>query len=90
MEIIEKVKLTNRLGLHLRAAAELARTSSKFKCGILFKNHHRQADGKSVISLLTLAAAEGAELTVIFQGEDAREAWTTIRDLFLNKFGEKE
>jgi phosphocarrier protein HPr len=90
MEITEKITIKNRLGLHLRAAAELAKTSSKFKCDILFKNHHHQADGKSVINLLALAATKGAELTVTFQGEDARDARTAIQSLFSNNFGEKE
>jgi phosphocarrier protein HPr len=90
MEINEKVIITNRLGLHLRAAAKLAKTSSKFKCDILFKNHHHQADGKSVINLLALAAPKGTELTVTFQGEDAWAARSAIQNLFSSNFGEKE
>jgi phosphocarrier protein len=90
MEIIEKVKLTNRLGLHLRAAAEFVRTSSKFKCGIEVKNHRHQADGKSIINLLALAAHYGSELTVTFKGDDARDASSAIQSLIQNKFGEKD
>ena len=90
MEIIEKVRLTNRLGLHLRAAAEFVRTSSKFKCGIMVENHRHQADGKSLINLLALAAAHGAELTVTFKGDDARDAYSAIHRLIENKFGEKD
>jgi phosphocarrier protein HPr len=90
MEITEKITITNRLGLHLRAAAELAKTSSKFRCEILFKNRHHQADGKSVINLLALAATKGAELTVTFQGEDARDARSAIQRFFSSNFGEKE
>ena len=90
MEITEKVKVLNRLGLHLRAAATLVKTSSMFKCRILIKNHHRSADGKSLLNLMALAASFGSELTFVFEGEDAWNARTAIQDLFLNKFGESE
>ncbi len=89
MEITEKMKITNRLGLHLRAAAEFVRISSKFKCWILVKNHHRTADGKSLINLMTLASPFGSELTITFRGEDAWDARSAIRDLVLNKFGDE-
>ena len=90
MEITEKVKVLNRLGLHLRAAAELVKTSCKFKCRILVKSGNGHVDGKSLINLMTLAAGYGAELTLIFQGEDASAARVAIQHLFLNRFGERE
>ncbi|HEY5038993.1 MAG TPA: HPr family phosphocarrier protein [bacterium] len=90
MEITRKLKIINRLGLHLRAAAELVKTSAKFKCRILVKHGHGHVDGKSLMNLMTLAAGYGAELTLVFEGEDAKDAWTAIQNLFLNKFGEKE
>ncbi len=89
MVITEKVKIINRLGVHIRSAALLVRALSQFKCRILVKNKHRNADAKSLINLLTLAAGYGSELTFIFEGEDARDACASIRDLFLNKFGEE-
>ena len=87
MEIIGKVKITNRLGLHLRAAAQLVKTASKFKCRILIKNHNHHGDCKSILNLLTLAASYGSELTLVFEGEDAGEASRAIQNLFLSKFG---
>ena len=90
MEITEKMKIMNKLGLHLRAAAVLAKTSSRFKCEIFLENHLYRVDAKSIITILTLAATYGTELTVAFRGEDAREACSAIQNLFLNKFGEKE
>ena len=90
MEVVEKVKILNRLGLHLRAAAQLVTTSSKFKCRVLVRSHDGHVDGKSLINLLTLAASYGSELTIIFQGEDAKAASAAIQQLFQNKFGELE
>lgn len=90
MEIERKVKILNRLGLHLRAAAQFVKASCKFKCRVIVKSPLGQVDGKSLLNLMTLAASYGSELTLIFQGEDARDACTEIQGLFLNKFGEKE
>jgi phosphocarrier protein HPr len=88
MEITEKFKVLNQLGFHLRAAAKFTTVCSRFKCSILVKTHHHQADGKSVISLLTLAAVCGTELTITFDGEDAWDAHAAVSNLFLTKFGE--
>jgi phosphotransferase system HPr (HPr) family protein len=90
MEIIVKVKIINRLGLHLRAAAQIVKTAAKFKCRILIKSHNYHADCKSILNLITLAASYGSELTLIFEGEDAGEAQMALQNLFLSKFGEME
>ncbi|HXL73218.1 MAG TPA: HPr family phosphocarrier protein [bacterium] len=90
MTLTQKLKILNRLGLHLRAAARLVKTTSPFKCRILIKNGDRHANGKSIINLMTLAAGYGAELTLVFEGEDAMDAGKAIQSLFLDKFGEKE
>jgi phosphocarrier protein HPr len=90
MKVTETIKITNRLGFHLRAAAKFVKTSRKFRCRILVEFHHRSADGKSIINLMTLAAPCGSELTITFRGEDAVDAKLAIHDLIFNKFGEKE
>jgi phosphocarrier protein HPr len=90
MEITQKLKIMNRLGLHLRAAAELVKTSCKFKCRVLIKSDKGHLNGKSLMNLLTLAAGYGSELTLVFEGEDAQDARKAIQMLFLNKFGEKD
>ena len=90
MEVTQKVKILNRLGLHLRAAAQLVKTTSKYKCRVLVKSQTGHVDGKSLLNLLSLAASYGSELTIVFQGEDAKDASAAIQNLFLAKFGEKE
>jgi len=90
MEITEKVKVSNRLGLHLRAAAQLVKASSKYKCRVLVKGPQGNANGKSLLNLMELAASYGSELTLVFEGEDASDASETLRNLFLSKFGETE
>jgi phosphocarrier protein HPr len=87
-KIDETIILTNDLGLHLRAAAQLVRIASKFKCKILVKNKNGDADGKSLVSLLVLAAVKGSEVKMTIEGEDAEAAWKAIHKLFEGNFGE--
>ena len=84
------MKIKNRLGLPLRAAAELVKTASKYKCRILVRNNHHQADCRSILNLMVLAASYGSELTLIFEGDNAWRAQQAIKNLFPNKFGEKD
>jgi phosphotransferase system HPr (HPr) family protein len=90
MQITENVKIENRLGLYLRAAAQLVKTSSQFKCWVHVRHQRNSADGKSLLNLIGLGAIYGSELTLVCEGEDARDAQEKLRELFLNKFGEKE
>ena len=90
MEVVKKVKIINALGLHLRAAAQLVKASSRFKCRIIIRNEYRQADCKSLLNLIALAASYGSEVTLIFEGEDVQDAQEAILNLFHTKFGEKK
>jgi phosphocarrier protein len=86
--LVKKLGVTNALGLHLRAAAQLAKTASRYKCKISLKNHNGHANGKSIINLLSLGAIGGSEITFILEGKDAPDAWDAISNLFRNNFGE--
>lgn len=85
-----KIKIINQLGLHARAAAQLVRIAAKFKSKIiLIRNDNKIfADAKSILSVLTLAAAKGTELILEVEGEDEKNALIEIEELFANGFGE--
>lgn len=84
------IKVVNRLGLHARAAAQLVKLAGRFKSRIIL----RRLDGsvtvnaKSILSVLTLAAAIGTELLVTVEGEDEQAALEEVSALFANRFGE--
>jgi phosphocarrier protein HPr len=84
------VKIINQLGLHARAAAQLVRLAGKFNCSIKLErlDNFVMADAKSILSVLTLAAARGTELKLTIDGEDENEAQTAVSDLIINGFGE--
>jgi phosphotransferase system HPr (HPr) family protein len=86
MEIIEKIKIADPLGLHLSFAAEIVKTSSAFKCRISMEHHHRQANGKSLLNLVALGAGYGSEIKITFEGKDAWKAQKSIHELLISGF----
>ncbi|MGI9037204.1 MAG: HPr family phosphocarrier protein [Pyrinomonadaceae bacterium] len=84
------VKIVNPLGLHARAAAQLVRLAGKFKSRIKLTrlDNAVMADAKSILSVLTLAAARGTQLKLNVEGEDEREASSAIAEIIRNGFGE--
>lgn len=88
--IESSVKIINPLGLHARAAAQLVRLAGKFKSKInlVRQDNSVMADAKSILSVLTLAAAKGIELKLIVEGDDEVEASEAVTDLIAKGFGE--
>ena len=86
--VTKKLPIANRLGIHLRPAAQLVNLASKYKCRILVQNQNGNADGKSLMSLLALAATGGSEVTLTVKGRHSKAALTAIQQLFQDKFGE--
>ncbi|MDQ2747031.1 MAG: HPr family phosphocarrier protein, partial [Acidobacteriota bacterium] len=56
-----KVVVTNQLGLHARAAAQLVRLAENFESDIKIHrpDNEATADAKSILDVLTLAAFKG-------------------------------
>jgi phosphocarrier protein len=90
MKITEKLLVINKLGLHLRAAAELVKVANKFKSQTTIHHGIQNVNAKSLMGLMTLAAAKGTELEFECDGPDAKEAITALKQLFEHRFGEKE
>ena len=84
----EQVMISNKLGLHARAAAKLVHTASAFEAEIFVGTENEEVNAKSILGILTLAATKGTPLMVRAEGEDEAEAVGAIVELFANKFGE--
>ena len=84
------VKIINPLGLHARAAAQLVRLAAKFKSRIKMTrlDNAVTADAKSILSVLTLAAAHGTELILSVEGADETEALASVEEIIRDGFGE--
>jgi phosphocarrier protein len=90
MKVTEKLLIVNKLGLHLRAAAELVKAANKFKSQVMIHHGVQNVNAKSLMGLMTLAAAKGTELEFETDGPDAKEAMAALSQLLADKFGEKE
>lgn len=87
-EVTEDLIIVNPQGLHARPAANLVKTALQFKSDIRISVNGQTANAKSIMGLLTLAAAQGAVLTVTCRGEDAPAAMAALRQLVESGFGE--
>jgi phosphocarrier protein HPr len=82
------VTVINPQGLHARPADMLVRTASKFNAEIMIGKGSEFVDCRSILSLLTLGAAQGTELTLTANGDDAPDAMESIAQLFEAGFDE--
>lgn len=83
-----EVEIVNELGLHLRAAAAFAKLAERYQSEVTLERDELAANGKSVIALVTLAAAKGSMVCVIAEGGDAEDAVSALVELIEERFGE--
>ena len=84
-----KVEVINKAGLHARAASKLVELPAAFSSDIRV-GPEKMVDGKSILSLMMLAAVKGTELSIEIDGTDEDLAITAIVALINNRFGEDE
>lgn len=84
------VEIVNRLGLHARAAALLASRASAFEAEIKLVRDGDEVNAKSIMGLMTLAAARGTVLTLLAEGRDEEEAVATLSQLVADRFEEAD
>jgi phosphocarrier protein HPr len=83
-----EVQVRNRLGMHARAAVRFVQTANAYKCEVKVVKDDTEANGKSIMGLLTLVAAHGVTMKLVCEGEDAEPAVAALADLVASGFGE--
>ena len=85
-----RLTLINDLGLHARAAAQVVRCASQYESRVTIKRADREveADARSILDILYLAAGHGKEVILMATGDDADAALDEIEKLFTDGFGE--
>lgn len=95
------VLITNKLGMHARPASSFVIEARKYfseiyvhnsslkDYGDISINGKNYVDGKSIMSLMTLAASKGTKLEIITKGQDARQALCSLEQLVKSGFGEE-
>ncbi|WP_281646643.1 HPr family phosphocarrier protein [Parendozoicomonas sp. Alg238-R29] len=88
--IQEQIEIINKLGLHARAAAKFVGVATSFTCNIRVGRPDKMVDGKSIMSVMMLAASKGTSLRLEAEGDDADKALEAITALVANRFDENE
>ncbi len=88
--LIKKIEIVNKLGLHARASSKLVELANSFKSNILIEKDIKQANAKSIMTVMMLAANKGSFITLKVDGADEEIAMAKLTDLIANKFGESE
>lgn len=93
------VILTNKKGLHARAAARFVKVASQFNAkvmvakvagaGMLPGDTPAESSGGSILGLMMLGAECGATLRMRIQGTQAQQAAQELQKLLEDRFGEE-
>ncbi len=86
--ITREVTIRNRAGLHTRPAAAIVKLASEFQSDFFIDNDGFQINGKSIIGVMTLAAAQGTKLLLSFDGPDEEQMADAVSDYFDKGFEE--
>ncbi|MBK1672505.1 phosphocarrier protein HPr [Ectothiorhodospira shaposhnikovii] len=85
-----ELTITNRLGMHARAAAKFVNLASGFDASLEVEKGNRKVNGKSIMGIMMLAASKGSTVRLIAEGDDAEAALKALEGLINDKFGEAE
>jgi len=67
----------------------MVQLASNFESTIIVEKDGIEANGKSIMGVLLLAAAEGSKIVVRAKGRDAKEAIEELSKLIEGRFGEE-
>jgi phosphocarrier protein HPr len=92
--VTRTIVVRNKQGLHARPLASLVKLAQQFQSRIEVIREGRRVPATSMIDLLTLGAAQGTELMLEADGDDAQAAVNALAELveigFLAEDEEKE
>ena len=86
---VREFTIKNRLGIHARPAARLAKIANEFESTIRVMKDGLEVNGKSIMGIMMLAAAQGNVIQVEAEGPDEKDAIGALGDLIENKFDEE-
>lgn len=86
----QSVTIVNKLGMHARASAKFVTLASQFKSDVMLGRNGQNANGKSIMGIMMLAAGKGAQVDLVVNGDDEERALAALVDLINNRFGEDE
>ena len=90
MLIKKKIKIINPQGLHARPASTFVKIANRFESDVIVRKSGESVSGKSIMSLMTLAANHGSTIEVEVSGSDAEEAIKALEEFLTSDHEDKE
>ncbi len=88
---MKRKKLITKKGLHVRPARVFVEEARKYESRIyLEKDGEQPVNGKSIMSVLTLAAGPGSIVYLEVDGPDEEECFAVLEDLLVNGLKEED
>jgi len=84
--ITRAIVIRNEQGLHARPATEFVKLAQKFRSKIMIVREGYRVEAQNMFDLLTLGAAQGTELILEAEGDDAQEAVDALAELVESGF----
>lgn len=85
------ITIINKLGLHARAAAKFVGVAGRYPCQVrVGRSAQSLVDGKSIMSVMMLAAGKGTSIHLHTEGEQEQEALQALQALINGYFEEGE
>lgn len=81
-----ELKIPNEEGLHARPAAKFVKVANSFSSDIFVQKDDEEINGKSIMGLMMLAAAQGEVITISAEGNDEEAALTRLAALVNSGF----
>ena len=65
--------ITDPLGIHARPAGMLVKKAAEVHSSVKIRKDDKEADGKRILNLMSLAAKKGDSITLLIEGPDEAE-----------------
>ena len=89
MAALEKtVQITNKRGLHARAAAKFVKLVEQYKADVKVAKDDMAVGGSSIMGLLMLSASQNTSIRISASGEDAEKVLNELVSLVSRRFDE--
>ena len=86
----ENLTITNKRGLHARAAAKFVKLAGTFAADITIAKDGTEVSGLSIMGLMMLAATPGSDGNLIADGPDADAVIEALVALIADRFDEDD
>jgi len=86
----QNIEIINKLGLHARASAKITKLANQYQSDITFIREEKRVNAKSIMGVIMLAAACGANVGIETDGPDESQAMHALVGLINDRFGENE